>query len=75
MAADDGPILASCKHRLDEAELAKASLECVELVFADPTGIGRVRTQQFELDLLDDQGGDSGGEAHRSFTDYVDGRR
>jgi hypothetical protein len=59
-------ILAQRQDRLggNEAELSEAPLECVELILADAPRVGRVRTQQVERDLFDDQRGTGGGEAH-----------
>ena len=64
MAADDDPILPAGQNRLDEAELAQAPFERVELVLADPPRVGRVRTEIVDGYLLDDQLGEGGGEAH-----------
>lgn len=52
MAADDGGVLPSGKDRLDEAELAEAALERVELILGDPPRVRRVRAQAVEWDLL-----------------------
>jgi len=60
VAADDGPILASGQDRLDEAELAQAPFECVELVLGDPPRIGRVRTKEVDGDVLNGEGGKRG---------------
>lgn len=57
MTADDHPVLTSHEHRLDEAELAQAALEGVELVVADPPGVRRVGSEVVDQDLLDDEGG------------------
>ena len=51
MAADDGPILASGEDRLDEAELAQAALEGVELVLADPARVGGIGPEVVDRDL------------------------
>jgi len=50
MAADDRLILAADEHRLDEAELAEAPFEGVELVLADPAGVGRIGSQVVDRD-------------------------
>jgi len=57
MAADDRPILAAGEDRLDEAELAHASFERVELVVVDPARVGRVGPELVEWDVLDGKGG------------------
>jgi hypothetical protein len=61
MAADDRPVLPPRQDRLDEAELAQAPLEGIELVVADPTWIGGVGPQLVDGDLLDGQGRGLGG--------------
>ena len=60
VAADDGPILASGEDRLDEAELAEAAGQGVELVVADPARVGRIRTELIDRDVLDGEGGRGG---------------
>jgi len=55
VAADDGPVLASGQHRLDEAELAEAALEGVELVVANPPWVGGIGAKLVDRDLLDDE--------------------
>jgi hypothetical protein len=58
VAADDHAVFLAGEDRLDEAELPQAPLEGVELFVADPSGVGRVRTQKVYRDLLDrDQSG------------------
>lgn len=45
MAADDDPVLSSSEHGLDKPERSEATLEGVELVAADPPGVGGVRAE------------------------------
>ena len=63
VAADDGLVLAPGEDRLDEAELAEAAGQRFELSVADPTGIGGVRSQVLDRDLLD--GMRQRGDSHR----------
>jgi hypothetical protein len=42
--------------RLDEAELAQAALEGVELLLADPARVGRIRVELVDRNELDDMG-------------------
>ena len=65
VAADDRPVLPSRQDGLDEAELAEASLERVELVIADAARVGRVRAEVVDGDVLDGDGG-HGGPGHRT---------
>jgi hypothetical protein len=64
VAADDRSILPPREDRRDEAELAEAALERVELVLADPSWVGRVRAEIVDGDLLDREGGEARGDAH-----------
>jgi hypothetical protein len=57
VAVDDRPVLPSRQDGLDEAELAEASLERVELVIADAARVGRVRAEVVDGDVLDGDGG------------------
>lgn len=54
------------QDRLDEAELAQAPGERIELLFADPPRVHRVRPEVVDRDLLDGEGGD--GLGHRART-------
>src|SRR5664280_3663040 len=67
VAADDRPILASGEHRLDEAELAKAALQRVELVVADPPRVCGVRPEVVDRDRVDGEGGERGRRGHASW--------
>ena len=58
VAADDGRILPPCQNRLDEAELAQASGEGVELGLADAPRIGRIGAKKIDRDLFDREGGE-----------------
>jgi len=60
VAADDGPILASREHRLDEAELPEAPLEGVELVLADPARVRRVWSEVVDQNVVDSEGRERG---------------
>jgi hypothetical protein len=53
VAADDRVVLPAREDRLDEPELPEAALERVELVLADPAGVGGVRAELVDRDLLD----------------------
>jgi hypothetical protein len=53
VAADDGAVFAARQDRLDEAELPDAPLQGIELLVADPPGVGRIRTKFVDRDLLD----------------------
>ena len=64
VATDDGSILPASEDRLDEAELAQAALECVELVLADPARVGGIWTELIDRDLVDGQRREGGGETH-----------
>ncbi len=58
MAPDDGPILPSRQDRLDEAELAEAALQGVELVVRNASRVGRIGVEPIDRHLLDGEGGD-----------------
>jgi hypothetical protein len=66
VAANDCPILAAREHRLDEAELAQAPFERVELVLADATRVGGVRPEEVDGDLFDGEGRGHGNRGHGS---------
>ena len=71
VAADDGAVLPSGHHRLDEAELAEAALEGVELLLADAPRVGGIGTQVVDGDLLDGEGGEGGaGHADRTWAAF-----
>jgi hypothetical protein len=53
VATDDGVVLFTRENRLDEPELPDASLQGVEFLVADPPGVGRVRAELVDGDLLD----------------------
>jgi hypothetical protein len=53
MTADDRPVLAASQNRLNEAELAQAPRQRLELVVGDPTGVGGVGLELIDRDLLD----------------------
>ena len=64
MTADDSLVLLASEDRLDEAELAEAALQGVQLLVADPSRVGGIRTEEIDRDLLDDQGGQGSLDAH-----------
>jgi hypothetical protein len=68
VAADDRSVLTTGQDRLDEAELPHAPFERVELVLADPAGVGRIRTEIVDRDLVDGEGGERGRCGHASAT-------
>jgi hypothetical protein len=60
VAADDDPV-PSGEDRLDEAELAEASGEGLQLILADPAGVGGIWRESLNRDVLDGQGRDGDG--------------
>jgi hypothetical protein len=60
VTSDDGLVGPSRQHRLDEAELADAALEGVQLVLADPPRVRGVGAQLVDGNLLDGEGRESG---------------
>ena len=56
MATDDRSVIPAGEHRLDEAELAQAPLERVELVLADPAGVGGIGVEWIDRNELDGDG-------------------
>ena len=55
VAADDDRVLPPCEDGLDEAPLAEAAGQRLELVLADSPGVRRVGTELVDRDLLDAQ--------------------
>ena len=63
VTADDSPVVTAGEDRLDEAELAQAPLERVELLVADAPGVRRVGSEVVDRHLLDGEG--AGSRGHR----------
>ncbi len=69
MATDDRPVFLAGEDRLDKPELADAPFEGVELLLADASGVGWIRTEKIDRDLLDREcGAESDAHAMRSPT-------
>jgi hypothetical protein len=71
VATYDGAILPARQDRLDEAELAQASGQGIELGLTDPPRIGRIRAKEIDRDLFDREGGERHC-ARRAVADAVD---
>jgi hypothetical protein len=56
VTTDNRSVLAAGEHRLDEAELAKATLKSVELLLADPARVGGIRSELIDRNELDGDG-------------------
>jgi hypothetical protein len=60
VATNDRSVFPPSEEGLDEAELAEAPLEGVELVVADPARVRRIRPKVVDRDLFDSEGGERG---------------
>ena len=56
VATDDGSVITTDQHRLDEAELAETAFEGVELLLADPPRVGGIRAEIIDRNEFDCNG-------------------
>ena len=65
MATDDSAVFLASQDWLDEAELAQTPLKGVELILANASRVGWIRTKEIDRDLLD---GEEAGAGHADLT-------